>query len=157
MTDWSALGALAVDLRPGIPVTLSSADGPLTVGISRPVKELWFIGHATLGKGWPLSGEYGETIGRYVIRYADGRETKIPIRNGMETAGACCLIGPTLFDPRCSAASRAFRFSYDKDWEIYQANLFRVKTEPSVSVESVRIEITREGYFLLTYGMTAAE
>ena len=153
----SALGALAVDLRPGIPVTLSSADGPLTVGISRPVKELWFIGHATLGKGWPLSGEYGETIGRYVIRYADGRETKIPIRNGMETAGACCLIGPTLFDPRCSAASRAFRFSYDKDWEIYQANLFRVKTEPSVSVESVRIEITREGYFLLTYGMTAAE
>ncbi|MBQ7247495.1 MAG: hypothetical protein IJS22_05340 [Lachnospiraceae bacterium] len=149
----SSLGALPVSLAAGTPLTAAPGSS-VDIRIGRNTPGIWFIGHATLGTGWPYSGEYGEEIGSYTIRYSDGTSGTVPLRNGIETASACCLIGPTLCDPRCAAAPRAFRLSYDRNWEIYQANLFRVAADPARRAESVTVHVSREGYFLLLYGIT---
>ena len=74
----------------------------------------------------------------------------------MELATACALIGPTRFEPRASALTPAFTLSYDKNWEIYQANLLRLGVQEKPLV-SVRVDICDPDCHLLLYGVTAEE
>lgn len=150
----SSLGALPVEMPADIPVTIGSKNRSVTIGISEKAASVWFIGHATLGKGWPYSGEKGHVIGSYTVHYSDGSSLRVALRNGIETASTFCLQGPTLCDPRCTDATRAFRLSYDKNWEIYQANLFRLQTDPLKEIISITAEITDPEYYLLLYAIT---
>lgn len=148
-----ALGALRADLPSGAPLVLSRATGPLVLPIAKTLQALWFIGQATLGKGYPLSGTRGELLGSYILTYADGSEARIPLRNGLETATVLGLFGPTAFEPRAAHTTRAFSISYDKNWEIYHAGVLRVAAE-NKPLASVRVEVDADGYWLLLYGLT---
>lgn len=150
------LGALAVDLPAGAPLTVSKAGGAVRIAVDAQVRALWFVGQATLGKGYPACGTRGETLGVYRLHYADGSVQTLPLRNGAELVSACALVGPTRYEPRGSALCKAFTLSYDKNWEIYQANLLRIaaQAKPLAFVEA---EITDPDCHLLLYGLTAEE
>ena len=150
------LGALTVDLPAGAALTVSCEDGTVRIPVDARIKALWFIGQATLGKGYPICGTRGEEVGSYRLRYADASVETIPLRNGVELASACALIGPTRYEPRGSALSKAFTLSFDKNWEIYQANLLRipVREKPLACIE---IQIHDPQCHLLVYGITAEE
>ena len=150
------LGALCVDLPAGRPLVVSKEAGTVEIPVNASVKALWFVGQATLGKGAPLSGSRGEILGSYTLCYADGTCGEHPLRNGVELATACALIGPTRFEPRASALTPAFTLSYDKNWEIYQANLLRLGVQEK-PLASVRVDICDPDCHLLLYGVTAEE
>ncbi len=148
------LGALEVDLPAGIPLTVSKKDGAVHIAVDEQVKALWLVGQATLGKGYPIQGIRGEILGVYRLRYTDGSVDTVPLRNGAEVVSACALIGPTRYEPRGSAVSKAFTLSYDKNWEIYQANLLRVPVQKK-TLASVEAEVTAADCHLILYGITA--
>ncbi len=148
------LGALEVYLKEGKPVTVSVASGTYEIPVNSPAKAVWFIGQATMGKGYPLSGIRGEEFGSYTLHFADGAKKVIPLRNGLETATVFGLIGPTNFEPRCAFASRAFKVAFDKNWEEYYTALIRKNTENDAVLEKISVNVTNPDYFLLLYGVT---
>lgn len=149
------LGALKTALAEGRPLVICR-NMAAEIPVGGKAKALWFIGQATLGKGYPISGSRGEELGSYTVRYADGTQERFPLRNGIELATACALIGPTAFSPRGSAITPAFTISYDKNWEIYQANLLRLPVQEK-TVAAVYAEISDSDCYLLLYGLTAEE
>lgn len=150
------IGALRVELPEGMPLVLSAEDGVTEIAVHAQQSAFWFVGQASLGTGWPLSGARGAELGSYTVCYADGTQERIALRNGAEVVTACALTGPTLFEPRGSALATAFTLSYDRNWEIYQANLLRLPVQEK-PVECLRLEITDSNCHLLLYGITAEE
>lgn len=151
--ELSRIGALNVDCAEGTPFVISPA-AAAEIPVNAECSAVWMIGQATLGKGWPLSGNRGEEIGRYILRYEDGSEESFPIRNGIETANVCGLIGPTAYNPVAAAAPRAFTLSYDKNWEIYHINQLRILVCKNKVLRSIDAELTADGYYLLLYGVS---
>ena len=148
------LGALITDLPAGRPAVVSTGSGALDVPVNAAASALWFIGQATMGKGYPVNGIRGTQYGEYVIRYTDGTQQIIPLRDGEESATVFGLIGPTAFDPRAAKTSRAFTIDYDRNWEVYHTGLLRVSCENKV-IDSIRITVSDPEYYLLVYGITA--
>ena len=140
----------------GRPAVVSTGSGALDVPVNAAASALWFIGQATMGKGYPVNGIRGTQYGEYVIRYTDGTQQIIPLRDGEESATVFGLIGPTAFDPRAAKTSRAFTIDYDRNWEVYHTGILRIPTDGK-HVASVTVEITDPEYFLLLYGITAED
>lgn len=150
----SRIGALGVSCCAGAPLVLSANSAPIVLPVNNDCAAVWFVGQATLGKGWPLCGSRGEELGSYTLTYTDGTTQTVPLRNGMETANVCGLVGPTAYNPIAAAAPRAFTLSYDKNWEIYHVNQLRIPVAAGKTVQHITAEVTAEGYFLLLYGIS---
>jgi beta-glucuronidase len=150
------LGALITDLPAGRPAVISADSGKLIVPVHRSASALWFIGQATLGKGYPTNGIRGTEYGAYIIHYADGTTQALPLRDGEESATVFGLIGPTAFDPRAARTSRAFTIDYNRNWEVYHTGMLRLSCEKK-PIDSVEISVTDPEYFLLLYGITAED
>jgi hypothetical protein len=64
-------------------------DGPITIVVGTPVRRLIFA-HRLLeprpADGTAADGPLGSVVARYVVRYEDGRECEIPIREHFEVA-----------------------------------------------------------------------
>lgn len=148
------IGALGVDCREGNPLVLSTGSDSITVPAAGKCSAVWFVGQATMGKGWPLAGSREEIIGSYTLNYADGTQKTVTLRNGVECANACGLMGPTAFNPVAAAAPKAFTLSYDKNWEIYHVNQLRIAADAEKELKSITAEVSAEGYFLLLYGIS---
>lgn len=149
------LGAMTANIPDGKPNVIS-AERELTIPVNKAASALWFVGQATMGKGYPINGTNGHEYGSYVITYSDGTEEVLPLRDGVESATVFGLIGPTAFDPRAAKTSRAFTIDYDRNWEVYHAGLLRIPTASKV-ISSVTVRITDENYYLLLYGVTVEE
>ena len=150
-----SLGALPVDLL--IKPIVINASTPFELAVNRAVGEVCLVGNVSMPKGFPIGGEFGETAATLVLTYSDGETTEIPLRNGQEITTAAGWYGPSRINPVASGAPRALRIINDMDREHYVANLFRVKTSDSATLESVSIKNVGEGYQLLLYGVTVAE
>ena len=146
------IGPLKTNLREGKPFVVS-VDTPLEVSVTEAASALWFIGQATMGKGYPIAGTRGEVYGQYLLSYADGSVQSVPLRNGYESATIFGLIGPTAFDPRAARTTRAFTLSYDRNWEIYHTGLLHLVLERT-DLAHIRVEVTHPDYFLTLYGIT---
>lgn len=149
------LGGMTVNIPDGKPAVLR-AGSSYTIPVDKAAASLWFVGQATMGKGYPINGTQGHEYGSYTVRFADGTENVIPLRDGVESATVFGLIGPTAFEPRAARTSRAFSIDYDRNWEVYHTGILRIPTDGK-HVVSVTVEITDPEYFLLLYGITAED
>lgn len=152
--DCFYLGELPVELKKGLPVIISKFLGPVEITADIQASEIFFIGNVCLTGGYPTEGEKGELAARYVITCKDGKEHVVPLRNGVELSTAIGLHGPSRIDPRASAAPRVLKLAYDKNWEVYYINLFRVKLPERNIIHSIKAEVIADGYTLALYGIT---
>lgn len=153
-----ALGCLTVDLPAGRPLVAAAgetgATGAVAVPVGRAAKAVWFVGQCSFSFGYPLGGSFGEEAGRYVIRYDDGGEQTIELRNGLELTTVQGLYGPSMIDPRAAHVSRAVTISYDRSWEIYHVGLLRIETRPGAVIREIVLEPENKAYSILLYGVT---
>ncbi len=149
----SKVGAVRADMPAGKPNVIGKGQ-QVQIDVNAQAEAVWFIGQATMGKGYPISGEYAQQIGTYTLTYTDGTTQVIPLRNGLECATVFGLFGPTQFEPQAAYATRAFSVSYDKNWEVYRTGAMRCVLDAGRQLKSITAEVTAEDYFLLLYGIS---
>jgi hypothetical protein len=64
-------------------IDLGAAAGPLSIQVDRPARHLLFA-HALLDSRLLQNGPVGESVAHYTMRYADGEELRVPIRERFE-------------------------------------------------------------------------
>lgn len=150
--DFTRLASLPVQLPAGQPLVIEDA---LTIPVNRTVSELYVVGNVSLPWGYPIYGEYGETAGMYELVYEDGSVQTVALRNGQELTTVLAIAGPSRINPVAANAETALRFHYDKNWEHYSVNLFRIGTDADKPLRELRVRVTNPEYTLLLYGVTA--
>lgn len=124
------------------------------VKVGQTCARLHFLGNVTFPGGHPLAGDFGKTIGSYVIHYSGGHTQQVPLRNGIEVAAGNAVHSATRIDPVATAAQRALWFVKDPAREQYQALLFSVGVE-SAPIESVAVRLASDGAPLLLFSIVA--
>ena len=125
------------------------ADGENVVFGGGKGKTLTFL-CASLPKGYPLDGEYGEEVAVVTVRYADGREERLPLLNGRDITTALGSFGPSRINPIAENAVRFADFHYDADHENYIVNALPLPVNGEI--DSVEVNSSGNGYHLLFYG-----
>ena len=115
---------------------------------------LHFLGQVSLPGGFPISGQMGETVASYTIRYANGKVKEVPLRNGIEVAQSNMVFEATRVDPTATAAQRALVFVKDWTREHYQALLFSVPVDGG-KVASISCKLSGQQSPLLLFAITA--
>jgi hypothetical protein len=149
----SHIGTLPVSLE-STPYVLRNG-GSIVVPIHRKASMLYVIGNVSMPKGFPITGEYGELAGEYVVEYADGSTEVHPVRNGYEITIATGQHGPSRIEPYAANAPRVFRYHYRFDWEHYVINLGKIAVDPEREIKSLILREAGNGYSLLVYGVSA--
>lgn len=111
------------------------------------------VGAVSLGKGYPISGEYGEEGFEIIVEGRDGYEQRFVLRNGVDFTTVFALLGSSRINPQAKNVSRFANFSYDKDFESYVINRLDLKLNKKIEIKNVRIVSLNKGYQLLTYGV----
>lgn len=123
------------------------------IDINSVADKLYFIGNVSMPDAYPVTGELGDLVGRYIVEYKDGSKDIIELKNGEEITTAFMLYGPSRINPVCANAERVLEFSYDYDHEQYIVNCMRVKTDCNKEIDKVIVEVN-DDYNLLLYGIT---
>jgi hypothetical protein len=129
-------------------------DQPVTIPLDLECERLHILGQVTFPTGYPVLGKRGEAIATYHLRYSDGRERQIPVRNGIEAAQANLLDAATRIDPIATEAQPALNYVKDIVREQYQVLLWSVPVERG-KVESLRCEVPAGMPPLAIFAMTA--
>jgi hypothetical protein len=111
------------------------------------------VGAVSLGKGYPISGEYGEEGFEIIVEGRDGYEQRFVLRNGVDFTTVFALLGSSRINPQAKNVSRFANFSYDKDFESYVINRLDLKLNKEIEIKNVRVVSLNKGYQLLTYGV----
>ena len=149
--DYCRVGSLPVDLRQGPPLVIADK---IDIPVGWPAQRIFCLGNVSMPAGYPISGARGALAAEYILRYKDGGEEHVPLRNGIKLTTAFGNVGPSRIDPIAPCVERAMRYSYDLNWEHYVVNLFTMRADPSRVLASVGIRILDPDYVLLLYGMT---
>ncbi len=122
----------------GIPFLVPAMDGyarPLmltpeapeaTVPIGRDCVRLHILGQVTFPSGFPVAGRPGDLAATYHLRFAEGREVELPVRNGIEVAQANQIFEATRINPVATAAQPALEFVKDTAREHYRILLWTI-------------------------------
>ena len=108
-------------------------------------------------KGYPIDGEYGEAVATCTVRYADGSEDSVVLRNGIDVSTATAQHGPSRINPLAEGSPRVMQFHYHYDFEHYVVNLGRIAVDPNKEILSFTLSDAGNGYSLLLYGVTVKE
>lgn len=111
------------------------------------------LGAVSLGKGYPILGEYGETGATVSVAFADGSEQSFPLRNGVEFTTAFTTLSSSRIEPIAERASPHAKFGYDRNFENYLLNRLDLDLGGEKQVESVTVSSAGNGYHLLIYGV----
>ena len=149
-----ALGGIPVDLPEGLPLILAGQVRGIEIPVGSKATALHFYGHTTYFDGFPVRGDLGHPIGRYVVKYRDGSETVVQLRNGVETASASMIAINSRINPLASAAERVVVIAVDPDWEVYQINRFILPVDAKKKIISVLFESLDSEHYPLLYGIT---
>ena len=122
--------------------------------INKTAKNLIIFGNVSLPYGFPTGGEYGESVGKYIVKYADGSTQEVQLRNGYEITTALTIFGPSRIMPIAANTKKAVDFHYDKDSEVYTFSAIKIPVETK-EIESVILKVNNEKYAVLLYGITA--
>jgi hypothetical protein len=138
------------------PLVLTPDFPEIAIPLARNCTALHFLGHVTLPGGFPPTGQPGETIATYTLRFSGGRTQEVPIRNGIEVARANLVWVATRIDSVATAAQRALSFA--KDWarEQYQVLLFSLPVEGG-HAESITARLIGQQAPLLLFAITAEQ
>ena len=112
------------------------------------------LGAVSFHRGYPISGEFGETAAAVTVICEDGEE-RFPIRNGRELTTVFATISSSRIDPRADRAPRFAEFSYDKNFEWYLINRLDLPLNGLRRVRRIEITSADRGYTVLTYGCFA--
>ncbi len=112
---------------------------------------LILLGCVSLPKGYPLGGEYGESVAELTVFYADGETEQFLLRNGKEITTAHATFGPSRINPVAENAERFAEFSYEVNHENYVINSLRLPFKGKNFVKAV-LRSLDNGYNLLVYG-----
>ncbi len=130
------------------------SEGSVTFDIGKTAKTLFVFGNVSLPYGFPTYGEYGETVGEYIIDYTDGGVHKVPLRNGYEITTALTIYGPSRIVPVAANTEKVIDFHYDKDSEVYTFSVLKIPVE-NKEIKSITLRVDNKNYAVLIYGMTA--
>jgi beta-glucuronidase len=136
------------------PLVLTSDSPEITVPIGLNCTRLHVLGHVALPMGYPLVGKSGEAAAVYTVQYASGAKQEIPLRHGIEIAGANLIHEATRVDPMAAAAQRALVYKKDAVRERYQVLLFSLPLRGGV-VRSLRVRLNPGEEPLLLFAVNA--
>ena len=136
------------------PLLLTPNVPELTIPLNLEGVRLHILGQVTLPEGYPLTGKPGDTVATYRLRYSDGKEQALPVRNGIETAQANLIDEATRINPAAVAAPRALTFVKDVAREHYQALLWPVPTWQGV-LHSLHCRLMNQQSVLAIFAITA--
>lgn len=135
------------------PLVLTRRFPQLEIPVRTSATQLHFLGQVTLPNGFPTTGQAGQTVANYRIRYAGGRVKEVPLRNGIEVTQANLIYGSTRINPLVTSAQRVLEFVKDVARENYQVLLFSIPTGGN-RIESVTCRLLGEDP-LLIFAVTA--
>ncbi len=118
-------------LRDGLthPIVLTPGCRKVEIPIGTQADRLHILGNITLPDGYPIIGQFGGRVGRYVIVYEDGRRQEAPLRWGIEIARSNIIANATRIDPATSCGERVIVYNKHTFREIYQTRLLSIDTQ----------------------------
>jgi hypothetical protein len=152
--DISCLGDLPVQLKAGRPIVVNDVTGNIVVKINQKVEKLYVIGQAGLFDAYPFYKPRGEVMGKYVLLYADGSKTEIPLRNGIEICSILGIQAVSRLDPRATNTKRVLKVVHDENYGIYYINSLVLDTKADVALKELQIHACDELCTIALYGIT---
>ena len=111
------------------------------------------LGAVSMSKGYPISGEYGETAAVLEVSYSDGKSEKIELRNGIEITSVYTSIGSSVIEPIAEKSVPFARFGYERNFENYLINSLSLPLSADSDVIKVTVSSACNGYDVLIYGV----
>ena len=111
------------------------------------------LGAVSLTKGYPIAGEYGETVAKVIVKSVDGELELFTLENGVDITTAFTSLGSSRINPRAENATRFAEFSYDKNFENYCINRLDLRLRTKKKIKSIELHPLAEDYDLLIYGI----
>ena len=139
------------------PVVISENFPSYTVNTEVTGDKLVVLGNALYCLGQPIYGEFGEVCANMTLRYSDGSEQIVPLRNGIELLTVVTTYAASVINPMSPALTNAVTFSYDKNYENYRIYTLSVALKKDTALTSVTIESAMPERALLLYGMSVAK
>ena len=136
------------------PLVLTPETPEITIPLRLECQRLHILGQVTFPEGFPIVGREGEQVATYRLRYADGKEQVIPVRNGFEVAQANLICGATRVNPVATAAPRALLFVKDAALEHYQVLLLPLPVRKG-TIESLTCKLEGQNPPLAIFAITA--
>lgn len=112
-------------------------------------------GMASLVKGYPLGGDYGESVATMTVTYADASKDSFVWHNGIEITTVFALHNSSRIDPIAEKAERIARFGYEKNFEQYVLNRAVFRVDPAKKIREISVASANNGYAILVYGIEA--
>lgn len=145
-------------LREGLthPIVLTPGRCKIEIPVGMQADRLHILGNITLPDGYPIIGEFGGQVGRYVVVYKDGRRQEVPLRWGIEIARSNMIANATRIDPATACGERVIVYRKDSFREIHQTRLLSLDTQRGrierliceLDIEDVPAETAAEELFL---------
>ncbi len=136
------------------PVVISENYPSFTVKANTSGTKLVLLGNALYCLGSPIYGELGEECAELTLKYTDGTEKRMPLRNGLELLTVVTTFAASKIDPQSPCLTNAVTFSYDQNFENYRIYALAVELDPSKVLDSVTVESKMAERALLLYGMS---
>lgn len=139
------------------PIVISENFPAYTVEANAEGNKLIILGNALYCLGQPIYGEFGEVCANMTLKYADGTEQIVPLRNGIELLTVVTTYAASVINPMAPALTNAVTFSYDKNYENYRIYTLSVDLKKDTALCSVTIESAMAERALLLYGMSVTK
>ena len=110
------------------------------------------LGMTSLNYGYPILGKYGEDVLKITVWYKDNSLEEYIARNGVDVTVAYTSVGLSRVEPVAEKATRAAKFSYDKNFEEYIINRLDINVQEK-EIAKVTFEALNESYNVLIYGI----
>lgn len=113
--------------------------------------EITVLGAIGMNKGYPISGEYGETAATVTVEYENGTTEISALRNGVEITTVYTSLGSSMIEPVAEKTVPFAHFGYDKNFENYLINALTLPV--SGKVKRITLTSADKGYDVLVYGL----
>ena len=126
----------------------------ISLDIPKDSKSICIFGNASMPKGFPVGGTFGEKVYTLTVCYDDNSSEDIIMRNGQEVTTASACFGPSRINPVASNAPRAIHFINDLGGEYYVINMFKTNIKENKKPTRMILHSANEGYSVLLYGIS---
>ncbi|MBQ7761339.1 MAG: hypothetical protein IJ400_04715 [Clostridia bacterium] len=130
------------------------ADLPLVFEGGGSFDKVSIIGMVSLNYGYPILGEYGESVLEITVEYVDGSNQSYIAKNGIDITIAYTSVGSSRINPVAESSKRLLSFSYDKNFEEYVINSLELRVEKK-EISQIKIKSLNPSYNVLIYGILA--
>ena len=130
-----------------------SKDCPVIFKEGGECEGISIVGAVAMPYGYPIAGEYGESVASAVISFADGETQVFTLKNGVDITTVLTTLGSSRINPVAENAETLALFSYEKNRENYQINLLKLSFGEVKNVKGITLNSLHESYDILIYGI----